>query len=460
MSKNNTAVVVLAAGLGTRMKSSKPKVLHNIFDRPMLTYVLDAASGLRPSKIVTVINKSMDSAVKALGLPPLVSTALQKNQNGTAHALISALPSLKSFKGTLVIINGDTPLVTPATLKKFVSRHRKAGNYVSVLSFHASNPKGYGRIIRNPNNKNLPEGIVEEKDAGRDQKLISEVNSGVYAIESSALDMLKRIKKNAKKKEFYLTDIVGLSINGDHRTGVYPIGTEIEFIGVNSRNDLYFVHEIIRSRTIDSLLSKGVTFIDTSSAYISPDARIGKDTLIYPGVFIHGNTVIGKGCTIFPGSRIVDSTIRDGVVVKDSSLIESSVVGTCAQIGPMAHLRPGSAIGSGAMIGNFVEVKKSTIGKNTKAMHLTYIGDASVGSHANLGAGTITCNYDGKRKSPTVVGNNVFIGSDTQLVAPVTIGDGAYIGAGSTITKDVKPDTLAVSRTKQKNYPRLKGKKG
>lgn len=461
MSRNKTAVVILAAGLGTRMKSSLPKVLHNIFDRPMLSYVLDSAAALGPSRIVTVINSSMGDIGEFMDFPPSASTAIQKKQDGTAHALSSALPSLGTFRGTIVIMNGDAPLVTAATLKKFLSRHRKAGNSVSVLSFHASDPKGYGRIIRGSGKKAQPLGIVEEKDANRDQRLISEVNSGVYAIETSALGLLSGIKKNKKKKEYYLTDIVDLAIRGDYSTGVYLIGGEDEFMGVNSREDLQLAHEIVRARVIDSLLSRGVSFIEGFSAHISPETRIGQDTVIYPNVFIHGKTVIGKGCTIYPNSRIVDSTVRDGAVIKDSSVIEESVVGKEAQVGPMAHLRPGTRIGPGAKIGNFVEVKKSSIGKNTKAMHLTYIGDATIGSDANLGAGTITCNYDGKSKSPTTIGNRVFIGSDTQLVAPVTIGDGAYVGAGSTITRDVKPETLAVSRTKQKNYPRFKrGRKG
>lgn len=456
MNKGKTAVVILAAGLGTRMRSETPKVLHNIFDRPMLSYVLQAAEGLKPSSIITVVNKSIGKLEEIIPLPVNFRTVIQKTQDGTAHALGSALPSMKGFNGTVVILNGDTPLITASTLKKFLGSHKRAGNSISVLSFHASDPHGYGRILRGP--KGVPEGIVEEKDANKDQKAIAEVNSGVYAIETSALGLLDRIKKNLKKKEFYLTDIVELAIEDGRKIGVYPIGSEDEFIGVNSRKDLHVAHEAVRSRTVDSLLKKGVTFVDIYTAYISPDSRIGSDTLIYPGVFIHGNTSIGKGCTIFPNSRIVDSTIKDGAVIKDSSLIEGSVIGKDAQVGPMAHLRPGSAIGDGARIGNFVEVKKSTIGKNTKAMHLSYIGDASVGSDVNIGAGTITCNYDGKRKFPTTIGKGVFIGSDTQLVAPVTIGDGAYVGAGSTITRDVESSALAVSRSKQKNYPRFKSK--
>jgi len=457
LSKDKTAVVILAAGLGTRMISDTPKVLHRLFDRPMLSYVLEAAAGLKPSHIVAVVNESMGDISKILSLPPNATTAIQKRLDGTASALRSALPSIVDMnKGTIAIINGDSPLITPATLRKFINRHKKAGNSVSVLSFHASDPRGYGRILRD--SRGVPLGIVEEKDASREQREISEVNSGVYAIETSALGLLDKIKKNAKKKEYYLTDILELAIEGGSRTGVYPIGSEDEFLGVNSRQDLHAAHEAMRNRVVDALLSKGVSFMDSFTAYISPETKIGRDTLIYPNVFIHGNTSIGRGCTIHSNTRIVDSAIKDGAVVKDSSLVEESVICKGAQVGPMAHLRPGSVIGEGARIGNFVEVKKSTIGRKTKAMHLSYIGDASVGSEVNIGAGTITCNYDGKRKFPTTIENGVFIGSDTQLVAPVTIGDGAYVGAGSTITKDVEPGALAVSRAKQKNYPSFKNR--
>jgi len=457
MSKNKTSIVILAAGLGTRMKSRLPKVLHKIFDRPMLSYVLDASAGLKPDSIITVVNNSLEDLGSIITLPGNLKTVIQKTQDGTGHAFKCALPSIKGFSGTIVIMNGDTPLITTSTLKKFIASHKRAGNSISVLSFNASDPHGYGRILRGP--KGVPEGIVEEKDASREQKQITEVNSGVYAIETSSLGLVERIKKNLKKNEYYLTDVVGLAIEGGHRTGVYPIGTEDEFIGVNSREDLLAAHEAMRSRAIDSFLKKGVTFIDSFTAYISPDSRIGSDSLIYPNVFIHGKTTIGKGCTVFPNSRIVDSIIKDGAVIKDSSLIEESTVGRDAHVGPMAHLRPGAVIGDRARIGNFVEVKKSTIGRNTKAMHLSYIGDAEVGADSNIGAGTITCNYDGKRKHPTTIGKGVFIGSDSQLVAPVQIGDDAYVGAGSTITRDVEARALAVSRTKQKNYPGYKREK-
>lgn len=454
MSRADTAIVILAAGLGTRMKSATPKVLHRIFDRTMLSYVIEATDGLKPRKMVIVANSMIKKTLtEDKSLPGHAIVTVQKEQKGTANALRCALPSLKGFgKGTILVANGDSPLLTPSTLRKFVSRHRRAGNSISMLSFMSSNPFGYGRILRDARGKAL--GVVEEKDATAEEKLIYEVNSGVYAIDAGALGLTAKIRKNAKKGEFYLTDIVSLAIKSGLGVGVYPIGDEDEFLGVNSRRELLVAYEAMRSRIVDSLMEKGVTFIDSYSSYVGPDVKIAPDTVIYPNVFIHGKTTIGKGCTIFPNARIVDSTLKNGVIIKDACLIEGSVVETDAQVGPMAHLRPLSVIGRGARVGNFVETKKTTIGKGAKAMHLSYLGDATVGQEANIGAGTITCNYDGKSKFPTSIGNRAFIGSDTQLVAPVTIGDGAYVGAGSTITKDVEPGALAVSRKKQKNYPR------
>ena len=452
MSAKSIAVVILAAGLGTRMKSKTPKVLHHIFDRPMVSYVLDSTEALKPQKTILTVNSSLNDIADKIDMPPKTVVAIQKNQRGTADALKSALSALKGFKGTVIVTNGDTPLVTGKSLKKFASRHKKAKNSISVLSFNAANPTGYGRIVRGA--KNIPLGIVEEKDASADEKLIREVNSGIYAIEPDAIKLLSKIKLNKKKKEYYLTDIIALALKGNMKVGVYASDDEDEFTGINSRKDLLLATEIMRSRRVDDLMVKGVTFIDSFTAYIGPDVKIGADTVIYPNVYIHGSTKIGRGCSIFPNSRIVDSTIKNGAIIKDSTLIEQSTVGREAQVGPMAHIRPLSIIGDRAKIGNFVEIKKSTIGKGAKASHLSYIGDATVGSEANIGAGTITCNYDGKRKFATTIGKDVFIGSDTQLVAPVTLGDGAYVGAGSTITRDVPPGALAVSRTKQKTYKR------
>lgn len=451
------AAVILAAGSGTRMNSPMPKVLHTIFDKPMLLYALDAACGLRPDATVVVVGeKNAEQIKEAVKTRPGVSFALQKEQKGTANALRCAASFLKGFKGTIVVLNGDSPLLRTETLKRFLSLHRKAGNALSAVSFAASDPGSYGRVVRDALGR--PLGVVEEKDANADEKKISEVNSGIYAIEPEALPLLDAVKRNRLKGEYYLTDIVGMAVEEGLKTGVYRLGDESEFLGVNTREELCAAHELLRESLTSLWLKKGVNFIDPKSVFIEPSVKIGKETLIYPNVYLHGNTVIGKSCTIYPNVRIVDSIIKDGSQIKDSTLIEGSSVGPRAEIGPFAHIRPGSRIGA-SKIGNFVEVKKSTVADGTKAMHLSYLGDAMIGKGVNIGAGTITCNYDGKKKHRTVIENDVFIGSDSQLVAPVKLGKASYIGAGSTITKDVPPHALAVSRTAQKIVPNWRKKR-
>jgi bifunctional UDP-N-acetylglucosamine pyrophosphorylase/glucosamine-1-phosphate N-acetyltransferase len=293
--------------------------------------------------------------------------------------------------------------------------------------------------------------IVEDKDATPEQKNIREVNSGVYAIKPAVMNLLSKIKINKKKGEYYLTDILEIAAKEGLNTGVYCLPAETELLGVNTRQELSKAEKIHLGRTIKELTEKGVVFVNSDSVYIHTSVKVGRETLIYQNVFLEGNTRVGSGCTIYPNVRLKDSTIGNRAVIKDSSVIEESTVSQNAQVGPFAHLRPGSFIGPRAMIGNFVEIKKSTIGENTKASHLSYIGDATLGKNVNIGAGTITCNYDGVSKHKTEIGDMVFVGSDTQFVAPVKIGRGAYIGAGSTITKDVPPMSLAISRTQQRN---------
>ncbi|HEB02461.1 MAG TPA: UDP-N-acetylglucosamine diphosphorylase/glucosamine-1-phosphate N-acetyltransferase [Nitrospirae bacterium] len=451
------ACIILAAGHGTRMKSLHAKVLHPIYGRPMLDYVLETAVELKPARTIVVVNRQFDT--KDFPLPEGARYAIQKEQKGTANAVSAGVSALnrsyrssRSFKGTTLVLNGDTPLVTHGTLKRFLRLHKKNKNKLSVLSFNAYDPTGYGRILRDEDGRAIA--IVEEKDATEDEQDICEVNSGVYALEHAALPLLKSIKKNRKKGEYYLTDIVELASEKKLQAGVFCQGDEDEFLGINSRLDLARAHEALRLLKIKELLEKGVTLIDPASTYVSPLVVVAKDTCIYPNVFLHGNTKIGKGCTIYPNVRIIDSTIRDGAVIRDSCLIEESIVGKEAEVGPMAHLRPLTQLGNRAKVGNFVETKRSTIGEGSKAMHLSYIGDATLGANVNIGAGCITCNYDGKAKHHTRIDDGVFIGSGSQLVAPVNIGKGSYVGAGSTITSDVPEGSLSVSRSKQKT---LKG---
>jgi bifunctional UDP-N-acetylglucosamine pyrophosphorylase/glucosamine-1-phosphate N-acetyltransferase len=466
----NIAGVVLAAGVGKRMNSSLPKVLHKLHGITMLQHVLNILYKLKPQKVVVAVGKyykDIEESITPL-YPPLprgevkgdkegllgiqnseLIFAQQEEAKGTGDALLKALPALRGFKGTVVVINGDTPLITPETLKKFLRLHEKKNDVLSVLSFMSRKPDSYGRIIRG--NAGYITSIVEEMDATYLQKNIREVNSGIYAIESDALYLLKDIKLNEKKGEHYLTDIICVARDKGIKAGAYCIGSEDEFTGVNTQEDLEKARQLMRQRIIKRWMDRGVSFIDATSVFISSDVKMGRGTTVYPNVHLEGNTKIGKGCTIYPNVRIQDSIIRDGAVIKDSTLIEGSVVKDRATVGPFAHIRPGSKIGTEAKIGNFVEVKKSVIGSGTKASHLTYLGDAKIGNKVNIGAGTITCNYDGYKKYITSIKDNVFIGSDSQLIAPVSVGKGAYIGAGSTITKDVPPWALALSRIEQKN---------
>jgi bifunctional UDP-N-acetylglucosamine pyrophosphorylase/glucosamine-1-phosphate N-acetyltransferase len=340
-------------------------------------------------------------------------------------------------------------LITRETLKKFLKLHEKKNDVISVLSFMSREPDSYGRIIRD--NEGYLTSIVEEMDATYLQKNIREVNSGVYAIESDVLYLLNDIKLNRIKGEYYLTDIIGVARDKGIKAGAYCIGSEDEFIGINIQEDLEKARQLMRYRIIKRWMNRGISFIDATSVFISSDVKMGRGTTVYPNVHLEGGTRVGKGCMIYPNVRIQDSIIGDGAVIKDSTLIEGSVVKDRAVVGPFAHIRPGSKIGTGAKIGNFVEVKKSVIGSGTKASHLTYLGDSKIGKDVNIGAGTITCNYNGYKKHVTAIEDNVFIGSDSQLIAPVKIGKGAYIGAGSTITKDVPSKALALSRIEQKN---------
>ncbi len=451
----NLAAVVLSAGLGTRMKSALPKVLHPLLGKPMVQYVVEALPALNPEKTIIVTGVNGGGIRDALRNYP-VSFAVQREPKGTADALKAAVQKLRGFTGTLLVVSGDTPLIKPATLKAFIKLHRKNREALSLISFVAGGAHSYGRILREGNKLSA---IVEDKDADEEQKKIQEVNSGIYAIEAPLLKLLNKIVVNRAKGEYYLTDIVGLAVGAGCRAGAFLLGNENELTGINTRGDLYRAVHYLRDEIAAGLMEKGVTFIDKASVYINPESVIGTETVIYPNVHIEGKTLIGSGCIVYPNSRIIDSTVGNNVIIKDSTLVESSVINEGASVGPFAHIRPGSVIGKHARIGNFVEVKKSVIGSGTKASHLSYLGDAEVGEQVNIGAGTITCNYNGRTKSRTLIEDNVFIGSDTQLVAPVRIGKGAYVGAGSTITKDVPPFALALSRTAQKNVEKWALKK-
>jgi bifunctional UDP-N-acetylglucosamine pyrophosphorylase/glucosamine-1-phosphate N-acetyltransferase len=430
------------------MLSSIPKVLHHVLGRPMLHYVVDAVKGLKPDSIIVVVGNGADAVRDSLSDDD-VNFVVQKKLLGTAHALETARRALPSSRGTLLILNGDCPLITPATLKRFYKMHRSSRNTLSLLSFTNESLSGYGRIIRDDNDRIT--GIIEDKHITlQDKRRFRELNGGVYLIEQEAIGYLKRIRKNKISGEYYLTDIIGILSKNGMRVEAYPFSFE-DVMGVNTREELYRVSEIMRRRIISGWMKKGVTFIDPHASIVHTTVRIGRDTVIYPNTYIEGRTSIGKNCVIYPGARLYDSVIGNNVVIKDNTLIEESRVAEGATIGPFAHLRPHSVIGRNVKIGNFVEIKKSQIEDGTKAQHLSYIGDSIVGKDVNIGAGTITCNYDGMKKHRTVIGDGVFIGSDSQLVAPVSIGRGAYVAAGSSITKDVPPGALAIGRAGQRN---------
>ncbi len=448
--RQGTACVILAGGLGTRMKSGLPKVLHPIAGRPMITYAIDAALSLNPEKCVVVVGAMGETIKEALsGYAGKLIFAVQKKPLGTAHALSAGLAGLKSFRGGIMVLNGDGPLLKSSTLKKFLSLHRRAGNALSLASFIAKEPGSYGRIVRD--GSGLPLRIVEKSDLTDEESNIDEVNSGLYLMEPETVGLLEKVKPNPGKKEYYLTDILALAGKSGLKTGVYPIAPEEEFAGVNTYSELRLAEDIIRGRLIAALAGSGVKFLHPGLTFIDATVEIAPGSLIYPNTYIQGCTKIGKGCIIYPNVRIIDCVLEEGAIIKDSSLMEGSRICKSAQVGPFAHIRPGSVIRERAKIGNFVEVKKSVIGEGTKAQHLSYIGDSTVGKDVNIGAGTITCNYDGVKKHQTVIGDGVFIGSDTQLIAPVKVGKGSYVGAGSTIRRNVPAGSLGISRAEQKN---------
>ncbi len=439
-------VVILAAGLGTRMKSNLAKALHPLVGRPLIEHVLNAAAGLDPAKIVLILGHQAD-AVRKSAEQYHAEVVLQREQLGTGHAVRQAGEAIAASSGPIIILCGDTPLITAGTLKAVVELHKKSRAAVTLLTTMMEDPSGYGRVVRN---KSRVKSVVEEQDASPAQKKIQEVNTGIYCFEKRfLLSSLDKLGKNNAQGEYYLPDIV--TIAGKKGIGVSALlcNDADEVMGVNTRYDLSRAERILRARINRRWMQDGVTMLDPDSAVIGSEVSLGRDITLYPNVVLEGKTRIGDASVVYQGSRIVDSVIGQGVAVKDCSVIEESRIADGASIGPFSHLRPGATIGERARIGNFVEVKKSSIGEGSKANHLSYIGDTTVGRNVNIGAGVITCNYDGFEKHRTVIEDDVFIGSDAQLVAPVTIGRGAVIAAGATITRDVPADALAISRAPQ-----------
>jgi bifunctional UDP-N-acetylglucosamine pyrophosphorylase/glucosamine-1-phosphate N-acetyltransferase len=446
-------IVVLAAGKGTRMKSAQPKVLHRVAGRPMIHHVLVSAEALAPRSTTVVVGHEADNVKQSLATQQHITFVVQEPQLGTAHALLTTENALKGAKGTLVLLSGDVPLLTSKTLKTLVDHHDSTGAAATVLTAIVDHPSGYGRIVRDAGTPGEPIArIVEEKDTTPAEREIREINSGIYAFALEGLfDAVRSIASENAQREYYLPDIVAI-----HRQGGRPVETVIvpnpdEIRGINSRSELAAVSSIVRQEKTAELMASGVTIEDPATAYIDADVTIGADTILHPGVFIEGATTIGAACEIHSGARIVNSQLGDRVTVFNHCVINNSRIASDANVGPFAHLRNEADVRERARVGNFVEMKKAVLGARSKAGHLAYLGDATIGANVNIGAGTITCNYDGAKKSQTVIGDGAFIGSDTQLIAPVTVGEGAYVGSGTTIREDVPPDALAVSAGKQRN---------
>lgn len=448
----DTHIVILAAGKGTRMKSTLPKVLHKAGELPLLEHVFRAAAALDPVSTTVIVGHQAETVQQATPEQLGLTFAVQQPQLGTGHALLQAEPILAGRNGTVVLLSGDVPLLRPDTLQRLVQTHYDRNAAATVLTAVVDNPHGYGRIIRDDSGGICA--IVEHKDASADERRVTEINSGIYAFNLDGLfPALKTIGASNAQGEYYLPDLVTI-----YRARGLVVETVVaadprEILGVNSRRELAEVSAILKRTRNDALMEAGVTIVDPDSAFIGPDVTIGTDTVIHPGVHLEGRTSIGSGCVINSGVRIVDSRIDDDVVVNNFCVIVESQVSRGAKVGPFAHIRPQSNVGEEAHVGNFVELKKTTLGRGSKANHLSYLGDATIGEKVNIGAGTITCNYDGVNKHQTVIEDGAFIGSDSQLVAPVRVGEGAYVAAGSSITEDVAAGALAISRGKQTNKP-------
>lgn len=448
------ALIILAAGKGTRMKSDLAKVLHPLAGMPMLGLVLNVARRLNPEKLVVVIGYQKELVREKFSAPDIIFIE-QDEQLGTGHAVLMTAPILENFQGTILILNGDVPLLTGETLKKFIAFHIENQNTLSLLTTYLDNPQGYGRIQRDKGGQ--IQRIVEDKDLPPGMDLGSEINSGIYCVQGEFLfSALRNLDDQNAQREYYLTDVVEKVIRQGRKVGSFPAPDSSEVMGINDRQDLARANQVLRERIAKRHMLAGVTLIDPQNTYIDYEVEIGRDTVIYPNSFLLGKTSIGQNCLVEPGCKVSNSQVGNFVTIKASSVISECSLEDKVEVGPFAHLRPQTVLKEGARIGNFVEVKKSIIGKGTKANHLSYIGDATLGDKVNVGAGTITCNYDGQKKNPTFIEDEVFIGSNTALVAPVRIGRKALIGAGSTITKEVPPDTLAVARAKQVHYPKRK----
>jgi bifunctional UDP-N-acetylglucosamine pyrophosphorylase/glucosamine-1-phosphate N-acetyltransferase len=451
-------VVILAAGKGTRMKSSQPKVLHRVAGRSMIDYVLRAAESLSPKTINLVVGHMKETLQQALSDRPGLRFVAQEPQLGTGHALLQTAPLLEGEKGVILLLSGDVPLLRRHTLTKLLARHQETGAAATVLTAVVEQPYGYGRIVRT---RAKIARIVEERDASPAQRKIQEINSGIFVFSIEPLfDALRGLATGNVQGEYYLTDLVSIFRRRNLGVETAVLDDPNEIRGINSRSELAEASRIVRQKKNEELMAAGVTIEDPATTFIDDDVEVGPDTVIHPGVYLEGKTAIGAACEIHSGVRIVNSVLADHVTVQNFCVITSSRLASRVTLGPFAHLRPETDLGESVHIGNFVEVKKSVMGAGSKAGHHSYLGDAVIGKNVNIGAGTITCNYDGERKHQTIIEDGAFIGSDSQLVAPVKVGRDAYVGSGTTVREDVPAGALGVSAGKQRNIPGWKKKPG
>ena len=446
---NDLSILIMAAGKGTRMVSDLAKVLHPVCGVPMLHLMYRAAAGLEPGEIVIVIGQDADLVRASMEGRP-ARFVLQSEQLGTGHAVMMARPLLEGRPGDLLVLYGDTPRLKTATLRKLAERHRASGAATTLLTTRAENPCGYGRILRGADGKVA--GIVEERDATPEQRLIREINPGLYCFQiHPLLTALDRLSNRNSQGEYYLTDVIGIQREAGRRIETLIHEDFDELLGINTRAELAEASRALRLQKNLELMAGGVTLIDPERTYVDLDVVVAKDVTVHPMVTLQGRTRIAEGSTVHSGCRIADSIIGPGVEVGDSCVITDSEIGSGSTVGPFARLRNGSRVGSRCRVGNFVELKKAVLGDGTKAAHHAYLGDATLGKNVNIGAGVITCNYDGVHKHATIIEDGAFIGTDAQLVAPVRVGEGAYVAAGSCITEDVPAGALAIARERQVN---------
>ena len=445
------AVIVLAAGEGTRMKSATPKVLHAISGRSLVGHVVAAARALEPEHLLVVVGHAREQVTAHLaGADAAVRTAVQYEQNGTGHAVRAGLAELPELTGTVVITAGDTPLLTPDTLRALVEAHTADGNAVTVLTAEVPDSTGYGRIVRDAATGAVTE-IVEHKDASEAQRAIREINSGVFAFDGRLLvDALGKVRTDNSQGEEYLTDVLSILREAGHRVGASVAGDHREILGINNRVQLAEARALLNARLLERAMTAGVTVVDPSSVLVDVTVTFEPDAVIHPGTQLLGSTHVGEDAEVGPNSRLKDTRVGRGARV-DNTVADSAVIGESATVGPFAYLRPGTTLGTKSKAGTYVEMKNATIGEGTKVPHLSYVGDATIGEYTNIGAASVFVNYDGETKHHTTIGSHCRTGSDNMFVAPITIGDGAYTAAGSVITKDVPAGSLAVARGQQRN---------